>query len=97
MSKRGGGYYFDLRQPNIGGRPVYSGYDDFAPPIFVGELIKDQYSLGVGNIPAPQRGASRAMARDLDKMNGGKRLMNRKNKKTKRRSSKRRRSSRRRI
>ncbi len=89
MSKRGGGYYFDLRQPNIGGRPVYSGYDDFAPPIFVGELIKDQYSLGVGNIPAPQRGASRAMARDLDKMNGGKR-------RTKRRSSKRRRSSRRR-
>jgi hypothetical protein len=63
MSKRGGGYYFDLRQPNIGGRPVYSGYDDFAPPIFVGELIKDQYSLGVGNIPDTQRGASRKMNR----------------------------------
>lgn len=76
MSKRGGGYYFDLREPNIAGRPVYRGYDDFAPPIFVGELIKDQYSLGVGNIP--------------ERMNGGKRLMNRKNKNTKRRSSKRR-------
>lgn len=76
MSKRGGGYYFDLRQPNIGGRPVYSGYDDFAPPIFVGELIKDQYSLGVGNIP--------------DRMNGGKRRVKRRSSK-RRRSSRRRR------
>jgi hypothetical protein len=78
MSKRGGGYYFDLREPNIGGRPVYRGYDDFAPPIFVGELIKDQYSLGVGNIP--------------DKMNGGKRTKTRRrsSKKVRRRSSRRR-------
>lgn len=66
---KGGGYYFDLRAPNIGGRPVYSGYDDFAPPIFVGELVKDQYSLGVGNIPEKTIGGKRRKRRSSKKVN----------------------------
>jgi len=35
----GGGYYFDVNQPAIAGRPEVSGYNDFAPPLFVGELL----------------------------------------------------------
>jgi hypothetical protein len=39
MSKRGGGYYFDLREPNIGGRPVYRGYDAISKTEYLNQVF----------------------------------------------------------
>ena len=41
FNQTGKGYYYDVGNGEIAGAPVIKGYDDFAPPIFVGELSSD--------------------------------------------------------
>lgn len=40
--QKGQGYFPDPSQPPVGNQPVIMGYDDFAPPLFVGELLRGQ-------------------------------------------------------
>lgn len=40
--QRGSGFFPDPSQPPVGNQPVIVGYDDFAPPLFVGELLRGQ-------------------------------------------------------
>lgn len=47
--QHGKGYYMDLNLQPIAGLPVYKGYNDFAPPIFMGELINTTQSGGKRN------------------------------------------------
>ena len=52
MNKKqiGNGYYFGVGEPDIAGQPSVKSYDDFAPPIFVGELSEDLVSQNGGNL-----------------------------------------------
>ena len=42
----GKGYYLDVGNPDIAGEPVVKSYDDYAPPVFVGELTQDSNQHG---------------------------------------------------
>jgi len=42
-AQSGSGYFFDVNAEVIAGQPVVKGYNDWSPPLFVGELLDGRF------------------------------------------------------
>ena len=82
---KGGGYYFDVRRPPIGGKLPLSTYSKQCPPVFCGELmnggkkLKSNNTTYIDNITTLNNMSNRVTKQKLAEIVGTATLNNRKN------------------
>jgi hypothetical protein len=54
----GSGYFFDVNAEVIAGQPVVRGYNDWAPPLFVGELMDGRFENLQNTVSLPDGGST---------------------------------------
>ena len=56
--QNGGGFFFDVNAEVIAGQPVVRGYNDWAPPLFVGELMDGRFENLQNTVSMPDGGST---------------------------------------